>query len=108
MRGSCDPPKDGQPLSDRGMEVVVIGDGGGPEARVMLRCGVSPIAVAGSLGDAGVLVVSEFGCFLILALHTAHYLLSVDNRRKKKNIRVVKMKLADLSKKSQRNRMTAQ
>lgn len=74
IRGSADPPKDSQSLSDRGMEVVVIGDGGDPEARVMLRCGVGPIVVAGSLGGAGVSVVSEFGCFLILALHTAHYL----------------------------------
>ena len=74
MRGSADATKDGHPLSDGGVEVVVVGDGGDPEAGVVLRRGVGPIAVAGSLGDAGVSVVCEFGCFLILALHTAHYL----------------------------------
>lgn len=74
MRGSADPTEDGHPLSDRGVEVVVVGDGGDPEAGVVLWRGVGPIAVARSLGDAGVSVVCEFGCFLILALHTAHYL----------------------------------
>ncbi len=74
MRGSADPSEDGHSLADGGMEVVVVGDGGDPEAGVVLRRGVGPIAVACPLGDAGVSVVCEFGCFLILALHTAHYL----------------------------------
>lgn len=74
MRGSVDPSEDGHPLSDGGVEVVVVRDGGDPEIGVVLRRGVGPIAVARSLGDAGVSVVCEFGCFLILALHTAHYL----------------------------------
>jgi len=74
VRGGADPSEDGHPLSDGGVEVVVVGDGGDPEAGVVLRRGVGPIAVARGLGDAGVSVVCEFGCFLILALHTAHYL----------------------------------
>lgn len=74
MRGSANPSEDSHPLSDRGMEVVVVGDGGDPEIGVVLWRGVRPIAVACSLGDAGISVVCEFGCFLILALHTAHYL----------------------------------
>lgn len=74
VRGSVDPPKDGHPLSDGGVEVVVVGNGSDPEVGIVLRRGVGPIAVPGSLGDAGVSVVCEFGCLLILALHTAHYL----------------------------------
>lgn len=76
VRGSADPSEDGHPLSDRGVEIVVVGYGGDPETGVVLRRGVGPIAVACSLGDAGISVVCEFGCFLILALHTAHYLKS--------------------------------
>lgn len=79
VRGSADSAEHCHPLSHGGVEVVVIGDGGDPEAGVVLRRGVGPIAVACSLGDAG--VVCEFGCFLILALHTAHYLYSADNKR---------------------------
>lgn len=74
VRGSADSSEDGHPLSDRGVEVVEVGDGGDPEVGVVLWCGVGPIVVARCLGDAGVSVVCEFGCFLILALHTAHYL----------------------------------
>lgn len=74
VRGCANSPEDGHPLSDRGVEVVVVWDGGDPEVGVVLRRGVGPIAVSCSLGDTGVTVVCEFGCFLILALHTAHYL----------------------------------
>lgn len=74
VRGTADATEHGHPLSDGRVEVVVIGDGGDPKVGVVLWRGVGPIAVAGSLGDAGVSVVCEFGCFLILALHTAHYL----------------------------------
>lgn len=56
------------------MEVVVVGDGGDPEVGVVLWRGVGSIAVARSLGGAVVSVICEFGCLLILALHTAHYL----------------------------------
>lgn len=72
--GGADTSKDSHPLSHGGVEVVVVGDGGDPEVGVVLRRWVGPITVRGSLGDAGVSVVCEFGCFLILALHTAHYL----------------------------------
>jgi len=74
VRGSADPPEDSHPLSDGGVEVVVVGDGGAPQAGVVLRRGVSPIAVAPPLGEAGFSLVCQFGCFLILALHTAHSL----------------------------------
>jgi len=74
VRGGADPSEHGHPLPDRGVEVVVVGNGGDSEVRVVLRRGVSPIAIPGSLGDAGVPVVCKFGCLLILALHTAHYL----------------------------------
>ena len=68
------------------MEVVVIGDGGDAEAGgVVLGCGVGPIAVAGILRDAGVTVLRQFGCFFILALHTAHYLNSVGEKTKRYN-----------------------
>lgn len=74
MRRSADSSEHGHPLSDGGVEVVEVGDGGDPEVGVVLRRGVCSIAVARCLRDAGVSVVCEFGCFLILALHTAHYL----------------------------------
>lgn len=72
VRGRVDPTKNGHPLSDRRVEVVVVGNGGDPDG-IVLRRGVGPIAVPG-LEDAGVSIVCEFGCLLILALHTAHYL----------------------------------
>ncbi|TNN85421.1 hypothetical protein EYF80_004443 [Liparis tanakae] len=52
VSGGADPSEDGHPLSDGGVEVVVVGDGGDPEAGVVLRRGVGPIAVARYLGDA--------------------------------------------------------
>ena len=79
MGGGVDPSEDGHPLADRRLEVVEVGDGGDPEAGIVLvlRRGIGAIAEAcGTLGDAGVSVVCEFRCFFILALYTAHYLYS--------------------------------
>lgn len=75
VRRSADPTKHRHPLAHGGVEVVVIRNGGDAKTGVVLRCGVCPIMVAGgSERVAGVPVVCQFGCFLILALHTAHYL----------------------------------
>lgn len=65
------------------MEVVVVGDGGDPEAGVMLGGGVRAIAVARVVRQAGLPVVREFSCFLILTLDTAHSLLSVGGERRR-------------------------
>lgn len=80
MRRSAEASEDGHSLPDRGVEVVVVGDGGDAEVRIVLRRWVGSIAVSGSLGDAGVTVVCEFGCLFILALHTAHYLYSAEDK----------------------------
>lgn len=63
------------------MEVVVVGDGVDPEAGVVLRRGVGSIAVSRVVREAGLPVVSEFCCFFILTLDTAHPLLSVGEGR---------------------------
>ena len=79
-----DPSKNRYPLANGCLEVVEVWDGGDPEVGVVLVLwrGVGSIAVArGTLGDAGVSVVREFGCFFILALHTAHHLYSIKSRR---------------------------
>lgn len=65
------------------MEVVVVGDGGDPEAGVVLWRGVGPIAVPRVVREAGLPVISEFCCFFILTLDTAHSLLSVGGERKR-------------------------
>lgn len=68
------------------MEVVVVGDGGDPEAGVVLRRGVGAIAVPRVVRETGLPVVGEFGCFLILTLDTAHPLLSDGNKEKRNKI----------------------
>lgn len=83
-----DPPEHGDPLRGAAVEVVVVGDGGDPEAGVVLRRGVRAIAVPRVVREAGLPVVGEFGCFLILTLDTAHPLLSEGGgwgRREKRN-----------------------
>lgn len=75
-----DPSEHGDALGGATVEVVVVGDGGDPEAGVVLRRGVGAITVSRVVRDAGFPVVSEFGCFLILALDTAHPLLSNGNK----------------------------
>lgn len=81
MRGGADAAKDGHALAHGPVEVVVVGDGGdAAEAGVLLRHGVAAISVGArrrrhwTLGDAAVTFVRQFGGFLVLALHTAHYL----------------------------------
>ena len=75
------------PLRGAAMEVVVVWDGGDPEAGVVLRSGVCPVAIARVLWQARRLprFISEFSCFFILALDTAHSPLSFgrlrDNRK---------------------------
>lgn len=64
------------PLRGAAVEVVVVGNGGNPEAGVVLRRGVGPIAVAGVVREAGLPVIGEFCCFFILTLDTAHSLRS--------------------------------
>lgn len=77
-----DSPEHSHPLCGGAVEVVVVGDGGDPEAGVVLRRGVGSIAVPGVVREAGLPVISEFCCFFILTLDTAHSLLSVDGREK--------------------------
>lgn len=45
LRRCVDPSEHSHPLCGAAVEVVVVGDGGDPEAGVMLRRGVGPIAV---------------------------------------------------------------
>lgn len=77
-----DPPKHGNALGGATVEVVVVGDGGDPEAGVVLRRRVGAIAVPRVVREAGLPIVGEFGCFLILTLDTAHPLLSDGNKEK--------------------------
>lgn len=75
VRRSADPTKHCHPLAHGSVEVVIIWNGGDAKTGVVLRRWVCSITVAGSSkGVAGFSVVRQFGCFLILALHTAHYL----------------------------------
>ncbi len=83
LRGRVDSSEHGHPLCGAGVEVVVVGDGGDPEAGVVLRRGVGPIAVPRVVREAGLPVISEFCCFFILTLDTAHSLLSVGGERKR-------------------------
>lgn len=69
-------------LADGSMEVVVVGNGGDPEAGVVLGRRVGSIAVPGVLGNARLSLICQFGCFFVLTLYTAHYLDS-DWRRAK-------------------------
>lgn len=81
VRRSADPTKHCHALAHGGVEVVVVRNGGDAKTGVVLRCGVCPIMVAGgSERVAGVPVICKFGCFLILALHTAHYLKSAKEK----------------------------
>lgn len=82
LRGRVDPPKHGNALGGATVEVVVVGDGGDTKAGVVLRRGVGAIAVPRVVREAGLPVVGEFGCFLILTLDTAHPLLSDGNKKK--------------------------
>lgn len=94
-----DPSEHGHSLRGRSVEVVVVGDGGDAEAGVVLRCGVRPIAVARVVRKAGLPVISEFCCFFILTLDTAHPLLSVSGERKKMELtrfEIIAPKLAPL------------
>lgn len=77
-----DSPEHGHPLRGSAVEVVVVGDGGDPEAGVVLRRGVGPIAVSRVVREAGLPVVREFRCFFILTLDAAHSLLSAGGGRK--------------------------
>lgn len=77
-----DPTKHGDALGGAAVEVVVVGDGGDPEAGVVLRRGVGAIAVPRVVREAGLPVVGEFGCFLILTLDAAHPLLSEGMKEK--------------------------
>lgn len=77
-------PEHGHPLCGAAVEVVVVGDGGDPEAGVVLRRGVGPIAVPRVVRDARLTVIGEFCCFFILTLDTAHSLLSVGGERKRR------------------------
>lgn len=81
------PSEDSHPLCACGVEVVVVGDGGDPKAGVVLRRGVGSIAVPRALGETGLSVVCEFGCFFILTLDTAHSLLSAGEERRGKRTR---------------------
>lgn len=83
LRGCVDSPEHGHPLCGGAVEVVVVGDGGYPEARVVLRRGVGSIAISRVVREAGLPVISEFCCFFILTLDTAHSLLSVGGERKR-------------------------
>lgn len=75
VRRSADPTKHRHPLAHGGVEVVIIGNGGDTKTGVVLRRWVCSIMVAGSSkGVTDFSVVRQFGRFLILALHTAHYL----------------------------------
>lgn len=73
-----DPSEDSHSLRGCVVEVVVVGDGSDPKAGVVLRRGIRPIAVPRVLCEAGLPFISEFRCFFILTLDTAHSLLSVD------------------------------
>lgn len=70
--GAADPAEHRDPLTDRSVEVVVVGDGGDPEAGVVLGRGVGPISVSGVLGGAGLALVRQFGRFFIFTMYTAH------------------------------------
>lgn len=73
LRRSADPTKHCHPLAHGGVKVVIIWNGGDTKTGVVLRCWICSITVAGK-GVAGFSGVRQFGCLLILALHTAHYL----------------------------------
>lgn len=83
LRGRVDSSEHSDSLRGCAVEVVVVGNGGDPKAGVVLRSGVGPIAVARVVRKAGLPVISEFCCFFILTLDTAHSLLSVGGERKR-------------------------
>lgn len=85
LRRRVDPSEHRHPLCGSSVEVVVVGNGGDPEAGVVLRRGVGPIAIARMVGEAGLPVVGEFRCFFILTLDTAHSLLSAGGERRRRN-----------------------
>lgn len=74
MRGGVHTPKHGHPLTDGRVEVVVVGNGSGPKAGVVLGGGVGAIAVPRVLSDTVLSLVRQFGRFFVLTLYTAHYL----------------------------------
>lgn len=82
LRGRVDPSKHRHPLCGGAVEVIVVRDGGDPEAGVVLRRGVGPIAVTRVVREAGLPVIGEFRCFFILTLDTAHSLLSAGRGRR--------------------------
>lgn len=83
LRRCVDPSEHSHPLCGAAVEVVVVGDGGDPEAGVMLWRGVGPIAVPRVVREAGLPVISEFRCFFILTLDTAHSLLSAGGEKER-------------------------
>lgn len=83
LRGRVDPSKHRHPLCGGAVEVIVVGNGGDPEAGVVLRRGVGTIAVARMVREAGLPVVGEFRCFFILTLDTAHSLLTAGGGRRR-------------------------
>ena len=82
-------PEHSHPLRGAAMEVVVVWDGGDPKAWVVLRSGVRPVEIAHVLWQACRLprFISEFSCFFILALDTAHSPLSFGRSRDNENNR---------------------
>lgn len=78
VRGRVHSTEHSHALTDGGMEVVVVGDGGDSKDGIVLRCRVGPIAISCVLWDTSFSVVCEFGRLFVLTLHTAHYLYSME------------------------------